>query len=378
MKTVIGGVFATAMFPALCRPFFDAVAIGGAEGVVPSCIGTSAAASCSPSTLASAYAREAVPDPRLDLASRSARACRCRSKPREDVRSRATSARSTGVGTASTRARPKLVVRDLKGGRQLLQGKIPAYRLPAVLFVDNNIGGNLPYWRVSARPSPRCASGSAHRLPSTVSSTRTSSGLLARAGCRVLFTGLEASIRAAIADMRSKHQNLLDSIRFALDQCRRHGILVMSGLMPEPGHGRLDLCADDSGEAAGDRGCTSRTTSAWSLHSRARRKLSAARDRSAERVPAERAVAGLQRYTLVVRPERESVDDFVRSIQMGARRDLHQASQGEEARRGSSAAVCVGCLGIRDGGYRPSVLLPATRSRVRDRTLSGGLGRAAS
>src|SRR6476660_3788873 len=33
-KTVYGGVFAT-MFPALCQPYFDAVAIGDAEGVVP-------------------------------------------------------------------------------------------------------------------------------------------------------------------------------------------------------------------------------------------------------------------------------------------------------------------------------------------------------
>jgi hypothetical protein len=90
-KTVIGGVFAT-MFPTLCQPFFDAVAIGGAEAWCrlfrDFCRGE-----LQPIYVASAYDAEAVAGPRLDLAPDQRRACRCRSKPREDVHSRATSAR---------------------------------------------------------------------------------------------------------------------------------------------------------------------------------------------------------------------------------------------------------------------------------------------
>jgi hypothetical protein len=57
--------------------------------------------------------------------------------------------------------------------------------------------------------------------------------MLARAGCRTLFVGLESFNPTAIADM-NKHQNAIPKIRAALEHCRDNGILVMAGLMVSP------------------------------------------------------------------------------------------------------------------------------------------------
>jgi hypothetical protein len=56
---------------------------------------------------------------------------------------------------------------------------------------------------------------------------------MARSGCRSLFVGLESFNPATLADMR-KYQNVIPKMRAALDSCRRHGILVISGLMVSP------------------------------------------------------------------------------------------------------------------------------------------------
>jgi hypothetical protein len=57
--------------------------------------------------------------------------------------------------------------------------------------------------------------------------------LLARSGCRALFVGLESFNPAAIRDMR-KRQNVIRNVRAAIDNCRAHGILIISGLMISP------------------------------------------------------------------------------------------------------------------------------------------------
>ena len=57
----------------------------------------------------------------------------------------------TGVGTRFHARPPELVVRDLREGRRMLTGRVAECRLPGVLFVDNNIGGSLPYLRAAVR-----------------------------------------------------------------------------------------------------------------------------------------------------------------------------------------------------------------------------------
>ena len=351
------------MFPALCQPFFDAVAIGDAEGVVPKIVSgllprRAAARLRGLGVRRSAPSRSPVstspPDQQgMPMSFEATRGCpfAC------DF------CTLTGVGTRFHARPPELVVRDLKGGRRLLQGKIAAYRLPAVLFVDNNIGGNLPYLaRLCEAITPlRIRFGASITFNCLLDEDIVKA--LARAGCRVLFTGLESFNPAAIADMR-KHQNLLDSIRFALDQCRRHGILVMSGLMLSPATDdwtyvqTIPAKLQETGLHIPNYICLESPFPGTPYFQRL------ATDPRNVFLP-NALLRDFNGYTLVVRPERESVDDFVGQYKWVLDATYTKASQGEEARRGSSPAVCVGCLGIRDGGYRPSVLRRATRSRVR-------------
>ena len=57
--------------------------------------------------------------------------------------------------------------------------------------------------------------------------------MLERAGCRFLFMGLESFNAESIADMH-KYQNAVDKTKSVLDQCRNHGILVLSGMLINP------------------------------------------------------------------------------------------------------------------------------------------------
>jgi hypothetical protein len=99
--------------------------------------------------------------------------------------------------------------------------------------VDNNLGGNLRYLDklCTALAPMRLRWGAALTFnciadPDVV---RT----IAAAGCRFVFVGLESFNPAALADMR-KHQNVIGEMRRALECCRRHGILVLSGLLLSP------------------------------------------------------------------------------------------------------------------------------------------------
>jgi hypothetical protein len=65
---------------------------------------------------------------------------------------------------------------------------------------------------------------------------------MAGAGCRVLYVGLESFNPEAIRDM-NKNQNVVAKIRTAIDNCRRHGILLISGLMLSPLADDLDYLA---------------------------------------------------------------------------------------------------------------------------------------
>jgi hypothetical protein len=124
-------------------------------------------------------------------------------------------------------------MRDLLAGQRMLAGRVPAYKRRFVGFCDNNIGGDLSYLRAL------CAALEPLRLQWYGAATfnvianpdlvRT----MSRSGCRGLFVGLESFNPATLDDMR-KHQNVVPKIRAALDNCRRHGILIVAGLMVSP------------------------------------------------------------------------------------------------------------------------------------------------
>jgi hypothetical protein len=80
-----------------------------------------------------------------------------------------------------------------------------------VLFVDNNIGGNLPCWRVLRGHAPLRIRFGASITNCLLGEDIVKALARADAACCSLT---ESFNPAAIADMR-KHQNLLDSIRFA-------------------------------------------------------------------------------------------------------------------------------------------------------------------
>jgi len=56
---------------------------------------------------------------------------------------------------------------------------------------------------------------------------------LSRSGCTFLFMGLESFNPEAISDM-GKFQNAIEKTKRKFDQCRKYGILVVSGLMLNP------------------------------------------------------------------------------------------------------------------------------------------------
>lgn len=230
-RTVIGGSFASS-FPHLCEPWFDAVVVGDPEGSVPRVHADFCANSLQKRYVSPPYAAELVITPRFDLSGGKQHHTLCLEATRGCPFS-CEFCVLTGLGTRHQTRPVHAVVRDIVAGQQMLAGTVPAYRRRIVGFCDNNIGGNLAYLRAL------CAALEPLRLQWYGAATfnvianpdlvRT----LARSGCRALFVGLESFNPATLADMR-KCQNVIHKMRSALDSCRRHGILIVSGLMVSP------------------------------------------------------------------------------------------------------------------------------------------------
>jgi len=230
-KTVFGGIFAST-YPALCAPYFDAVVVGYAEGAVPEVYRDFCLGALQPLYVSGAYDPANLPVPRLDLVADQ------QGMPMSFEATRGCPfacdfCSLTAVGTRFHARPPELVVRDLREGRKMLTGRVAEYRLPGVLFVDNNIGGSPSYLAKLCEAITPLGIKWAASITFNCLLDDAIVKALARAGCRTLFTGLESFNPDALANMR-KHQNVIDEIRTALDRCRRAGILVMAGLMVSP------------------------------------------------------------------------------------------------------------------------------------------------
>lgn len=230
-KTVIGGALPST-YPELCRPYFDAVVIGEPEDTVPGLFEDFCRGRLQPLYRSAGYRAARVATPRFDLLARKAlhpfglevtRGCPffcdfCV---------------VTATGSEH-RVRPlERVISDIKAGQTVLERFVPRYKTRVVGFTDNNLGGSLSYLRDFCDAVRPLGIQWYAAVTFNVISNPELVKKMARAGCRVLFVGLESFNPAAITDMR-KFQNATHKTRAALDLCRDHGILVMSGMMVSP------------------------------------------------------------------------------------------------------------------------------------------------
>jgi hypothetical protein len=230
-KTVIGGSFAST-YPELCEPWFDAVVVGDPEGTVPRVYADFCANALRKRYVSPPYAADRVATPRFDLFPGKAHQALCFEATR-GCPFTCEFCVLTGLGTRHHTRPVAAVMRDLLAGQRMLTGRVSALKRRFVGFCDNNIGGDLSYLRAL------CAALEPLRLQWYGAATfnvianpdlvRT----MSRSGCRGLFVGLESFNPATLADMR-KHQNAIHKLRAALESCRRHGILIVAGLMVSP------------------------------------------------------------------------------------------------------------------------------------------------
>jgi hypothetical protein len=189
----------------------------------------------------------------------------------------------------------------------MLRGKVPWYRLNRAIFNDNNIGGSLPYLKrlCEALLPLRLRWGAAITFNAVTDIEIVEA--LSRAGCRVLFMGLETFNHEALVDMH-KFQNVIDKTRTVIDQCRKNGILVESGLMLNP-------ATDDRKymESIPDRliECGLHIPSFICFECPIPGTPHFHRLASVGRILPNALLRDFNGYTLVSRPERERISDFI-------------------------------------------------------------------
>ena len=230
-KTVLGGSFASS-YPTLCQPYFDAIAVGDPEGIIGALYRDFSAGALQSLYVSADYAGAAVATPRFDLvAGRTAHAL-CFEATR-GCPFTCEFCVLTGLGTRHHTRPVQAVLRDIAQGQAMLQGRVPRYQRNIIGFCDNNIGGDLAYLRELCRALTPLNLQWYGAATFNVVANRELVPLLARSGCRALFVGLE-SFNPATLDAMHKHQNVPHKIKAAIDNCRDHGILIVSGLMVSP------------------------------------------------------------------------------------------------------------------------------------------------
>jgi hypothetical protein len=230
-KTVFGGSCASA-YPELCQPFFDAVVVGDPEASVPAVYSDFALRALKPRYVSTRYEPERVAPPRFDLIDRQSFTPLCLEATR-GCPFQCEFCVLSGLGTRH-QVRPVAdVIRDIRAGQEAVRRRWLPLRHRVVGFADNNIGGNLLYLRelcgALAPLELQWYAAATFNVAASPELVR----LMSRAGCRVLYVGLESFNPEAIRDMK-KNQNVVTKIRAALDNCRRNGILLISGLMVSP------------------------------------------------------------------------------------------------------------------------------------------------
>lgn len=230
-KTVLGGTFAST-YPHLCAPFFDAVAIGDAESVVPAIHADFCRGRLRPIYVGQAFDPRRLPRPRLELVARK----QVLPLAVEASRGCPFSCEFCALTAVGTRFHPRPaaeVAEEIRESRRRLRGLCAWPRRDIAIFYDNNIGGTPRALReLCAALAPlglRWGACVTFNVVCNADLVRR----LAAAGCRCVFVGLESFNPQAIEGM-GKTQNVLARTRQAITLCGDHGILVMSGLMLSP------------------------------------------------------------------------------------------------------------------------------------------------
>lgn len=229
-KTVLGGPFAS-NYPQLCRPFFDAVVVGDPESTVPRICADFAAGELASLYRASAYAPDAVPTPRFDLAAHHQLVPLALEATRGCPFSCDFCA-LTGLGTRFHTRAVERVVHDIRAGQAMLRGRA-RWQRRILGFMDNNIGGSRAWLRELCGALAPLGVTWATSITFNVLRDEEMLDHLAAGGCRLVYVGLESFNPAALADMH-KLQNVVGDVRRVVDACRSRGILVTAGLMLSP------------------------------------------------------------------------------------------------------------------------------------------------
>jgi len=230
-KTVLGGTMAST-YTRLCRPYFDAVAVGDPEATVPIIVDDFGRGQLKPVYVAPPFDPRGVPTPRLDLVARkqilplaveATRGCPFTCE----------FCALTGIGTRYHPRPANSVAVEIAAGQRALEGLVPWWRRHIAIFYDNNLGGNPTYLRGLCDALAPLGIRWGACVTFNVICDPQNLKALAKGGCRCVFVGLESFNPETLRHM-GKHQNVLARTRAAVDLCHDHGILVMAGLMLSP------------------------------------------------------------------------------------------------------------------------------------------------
>jgi hypothetical protein len=119
-----------------------------------------------------------------------------------------------------------------------------------VVFYDNNIGGNPQYLRSLCDALEPLDVKWARRSRSTPSSIRNLVRAMSRSGCRFLYVGLESFNQESLNDMRKYQNAITQDAQDDRAVPRTTAILVMSGLMLSPQMDDLDYLRSIPGGCA--------------------------------------------------------------------------------------------------------------------------------
>ena len=235
--TVMGGPMAST-FPELCKPFFDAIAIGDPEGIVPRLFRDVCAGTLQPYYVSGPYDPAHVPAPRLDLV-KHASAVPLALELTRGCPFSCDFCSLTAVGTRYHTRSTASVLRDIEAARRALVQRGLRDKQDVAVFFDNNIGGSFAYLRelCDALAPLNLRWGSSITFNGACNPDIVKR--MSAAGCRFLYVGLESFNARALEHMNKQH-NLVDRVQEMVDLCLRHGILVAGGLMLSP---TVDDCA---------------------------------------------------------------------------------------------------------------------------------------
>jgi hypothetical protein len=233
-RTVLGGGLAST-YPQLCEAWFDSVIIGDPEDTVQRVAEDARAGRLRRRYRSSGYHAEQVPVPRIAPVARK----QVFPLSLEATRGCPFACDFCALSAMGTRhaIRPvESVVRDIVAGQAALRAaRVPAWKRRLIVFYDNNLAGNLKYFRALCMALKPLDVRWGACLTFNVIANRELLKLMYDCGCRAVFVGLETFNPATLADI-NKPQNSIGKIEQAIGQSRDEGILVIAGLIVSPLH----------------------------------------------------------------------------------------------------------------------------------------------